>query len=105
MDSINREQPEINRADLSGTDAVERLRDTVKKTSTCFFCTGLSTGGSQATRPMSVQEVDDDGALWILSASDSHKNAEIAQNPLVWLFFQGSEHSGFLTLHGRARAT
>ena len=105
MDSINREQPELNRADLSGADAVERLRDTVKKTSTCFFCTGVSTGGSQATRPMSVQEVDDDGALWILSASDSHKNAEIAQNPLVWLFFQGSEHSGFLTLHGRASAT
>ena len=105
MDSINREQPEINRADLSGADAVERLQDTVKKTSTCFFCTGVSTGGSQATRPMSVQEVDEDGVLWILSASDSHKNAEIAQNSLVWLFFQGSEHSGFLTLHGRARAT
>jgi general stress protein 26 len=102
MDSINKQQPEANRRDLSGADAVERVRETVKKTATCFFCTGVSTGGSQAARPMTVQEVDDSGALWILSASDSHTNAEVAQNPLVWLFFQGSEHSGFASLHGRA---
>ena len=105
MDSINKQQPEANRRDLSGADAVERVRETVTKTATCFFCTGVSTGGSQAARPMTVQEVDDSGALWILSASDSHTNAEVAQNPLVWLFFQGSEHSGFASLHGRATAS
>ncbi|ANH67249.1 general stress protein [Mitsuaria sp. 7] len=102
MDSINRQQPEINRADLSGEDAIERVRSAVKKNQTCFFCTGVSTGGSQATRPMGALQVDDAGTLWFMSASDSHKNAEIAQNPLVWLFFQASEHSGFVTLHGRA---
>ncbi len=31
MDSINREQPEMNRADVSGADAVDRLRNTVNK--------------------------------------------------------------------------
>ena len=51
---------------------------------------------------MSVQEVDAAGTLWFLSASDSHKNLEIAQDPAVRLFFQGSEHSGFLTLTGKA---
>jgi general stress protein 26 len=51
---------------------------------------------------MSVQEVGDDGALWFLSGSDSHKNAEIAQQPDVELFFQGSEHSDFLHLRGHA---
>lgn len=102
MDSINRQQPEVNRADLSGEDAIERVRQAVKKNQTCFFCTGVSTGGSQATRPMGALQVDDSGALWFLSAVDSHKNSEIQQNPLVWLFFQGSEHSGFVSLHGRA---
>ena len=105
MDSINRQQPEDNRADLSGADAIERVRQAVKKNSTCFFCTGVSTGDSQATRPMGALQVDDSGKLWFMSASDSHKNAEIGQNPLVWLFFQGSEHSGFVTLHGRATIT
>lgn len=102
MDSINRQQPEDNRDDLGGKRAVERIKDVVDKTESCFFCTAVAKGGSGATRPMAVQEVDDRGDLWFLSASDSHKNAEIAENPAVRLFFQGSEHSGFLTLTGRA---
>ena len=102
MDSINRQQPEDNREDLRGTDAVERIRDLVKKAETCFFCTAVSVGDSGATRPMSVQEVDEEGHLWFLSASDSHKNREITEAPSVRLFFQVSEHAGFLTLTGQA---
>ncbi|MEO6742940.1 MAG: pyridoxamine 5'-phosphate oxidase family protein [Caldimonas sp.] len=102
MDSINRNQPEENREDLTGKKAVERIRDVVKQTESCFFCTAVSAGGSGATRPMSVQEVDDDGTLWFLSASDSHKNLELGKDPAVRLFFQGSEHAGFLTLTGTA---
>ena len=102
MDSINKNQPEDNREDLTGQGAVERIREVVKKAESCFFCTALSAGGSGATRPMSVQAVDDDGTLWFLSASDSHKNREIAQEPAVRLFFQGSEHAGFLMLTGAA---
>jgi general stress protein 26 len=102
MDSINRNQPEDNREDLIGKDAVERIREVVKKTASCFFCTAVSTGGSGATRPMSVQAVDDAGTLWFLSASDSHKNEELRQEPSVRLFFQGSEHADFLTLTGTA---
>ena len=102
MDSINRNQPEDNREDLIGKDAVERIREVVKKTASCFFCTAVSTGGSGATRPMAVQDVDDAGTLWFLSASDSHKNRELEQEPSVRLFFQGSEHADFLTLTGTA---
>ena len=102
MDSINKNQPEENREDLTGKKAVERIRDVVKQTESCFFCTAVSAGGSGATRPMSVQEVDDDGTLWFLSASDSHKNRELEKDPAVRLFFQGSEHAGFLTLTGTA---
>lgn len=102
MDSINRNQPEDNREDLRDAEAVERIREMVEKAETCFFCTAVSRGSSGATRPMAVQAVDDDGTLWFMSASDSHKNQEIASNPAVRLFFQVSEHAGFLTLTGRA---
>ena len=51
---------------------------------------------------MSVQKVDDAGNLWFLSEIDSHTNLELAENPAVRLFFQGSEHAGFLTLTGKA---
>ena len=102
MDSINKNQPEDNHKDVSGAEAIERIRDTVKKSATCFFCTAVSLGSSAGARPMNVREVDDDGNLWFLSASDSHKNAEIASRSHVRLFLQGSEHSDFLHLTGVA---
>ena len=105
MDSINREQPEDNREDLRGTEAIERIRVMVDKAETCFFCTAVSRGSSGATRPMAVQTVDGDGTLWFLSAADSHKNRELEEDPAVRLFFQVSEHAGFMTLTGRARIT
>lgn len=45
------------------------------------------------------------GDLWFLSANDSHKNEEIAQDPRVKLFFQASAHSAFLHLAGAAIIT
>jgi general stress protein 26 len=105
MDSINANQPEDNREDLRGTRAVERIQEVVKQTASCFFCTAVSHGGSGGARPMTVQKVDGDGNLWFLSAADSHTVLELAENPAVRLFFQASEHSGFLTLTGRARVS
>jgi general stress protein 26 len=102
MDSINRNQPEDNRRDLTARDAVDRIREVVKKTQTCFFCTASGTGDSNGARPMNVRKVDDEGNLWFLSADDSHKNREIAADPAVTLYFQGSEHSDFLRLSGTA---
>jgi general stress protein 26 len=83
-------------------DAVDRIRDVVKKTQTCFFCTASGIGDSDGARPMNVRKVDDTGTLWFLSASDSHKNREIAADPTVTLYFQGSEHADFLRLSGSA---
>lgn len=105
MDSINQQQPEDNRDDLSGTDAVSKIRELVKEAQTCFFCTAQPTGESSAARPMNVREVDDEGNLWFLSANDSHKNAELELDPVVRLYMQGSAHAEFLTLTGHATVT
>ena len=105
MDSINANQPEDNREDLLGHRAVEQIQEVVKQSASCFFCTAVSLGESGAARPMTVQKVDGDGNLWFLSAADSHTVMELAENPAVRLFFQGSEHSGFVTLTGRARVS
>lgn len=102
MDSINRKQPEVNRRDLSGPDAAARLKEMAKDADSCFFVTQGRTGDNRGVRPMSVREADDAGQLWFLSASDSHKNAEIAANPAVRLYFQKNAHSGFLELEGHA---
>lgn len=105
MDSINRNQPEQNRRDLAGTDAIERMKDIVDDADACFFVTAGGAGPSRGVRPMSVREADDAGALWFLSAIDSHKNAELANNPAVKLYFQSGKHSGFLELEGHAEVS
>lgn len=108
MGSIHENQPEEVRADLRGADAVAKLREIVKSAQTCFFCTRVVAGGSGLSgasggaRPMNVRRVDDDGSLWFLSASDSHQNAEIAADPRVDLYLQGSPHSDFVHLVGQA---
>lgn len=102
MDSINRNQPEQNHKDLSGTEAGKKMQELIKKANTCFFCTASADTNPEASRPMSVQKVDEDGTCWFLSASDSHKNADIARDPRVRLLFQGSQHSDFLVLFGEA---
>src|SRR5687767_1534824 len=105
MDSINQNQPEQNRADLSGTDAVAMVKELAERAQSCFFCTEVAARESSRSRPMAVQQVDEQGRLWFLSASDSHKNVEVAADPVVHLYFQASAHSGFLSLTGTVRAS
>ena len=102
MDSINKNQPEDNRDDLEGQDAVKKIKEMVEQAENCFFCSALPTGDSNGDRPMNVRQVDDQGNLWFLSASDSRKNQELALDPAVKLYFQGSKHSDFMQLNGHA---
>jgi general stress protein 26 len=103
MDSINRQQPEDNHEDLHGKDAVKKMKDLAGKNKSCFFCTRSNDDNLPfATRPMSVQQLDDEGNFWFLSASDSYKNQEIEEDSNVQLMFQGSNYSDFLTIYGHA---
>ncbi len=102
MDSINKNQEEDNLENLFGQDAVEKIQELAGKANTCFFCTSIGKGNRFATRPMSVQKIDDKGVFWFLSAADSHKNAEIEKDAQVQLLFQGSKYSDFLNIYGQA---
>jgi general stress protein 26 len=102
MDSIDRNQREDNRADLQGQEAVKKVQEMVKQAQNCFFCSAVATGDSNGDRPMNVRQVDDQGNLWFLSASDSRKNQALALDPSVRLYFQGSKHSDFMQINGVA---
>ena len=102
MDSINKQQPEDNKKSLHGAEAVKKIKELAGSAHSCFFCTNITTGSAFATRPMSPQKIDDEGNLWFLSADDSHKNEQISADPHVQLLFQGSPHSDFMSLYGKA---
>lgn len=101
MNSINQNQPEENTQNLSGAEAVKKIKELADK-ATCFFCSNIKTGIPFSTRPMAVQTIDDEGNLWFLSANDSHMNQEISADPFVQLLFQRSAHSDFLNIYGMA---
>ena len=100
MNSINQQQPEDNFKNLNGPEAITKIKDLVNTAKSCFFCTNIKTGLPLSTRPMSVQEIDNEGNFWFLSANDSHKNDELVHDPFVHLLFQGSAHSDFLNIYG-----
>ncbi len=101
MNSINENQPEKNKENLLGEDAIKKIKALAKKAASCFFCTNIN-GGNFSTRPMAPEQIDDEGNFWFLSASDSYKNKEITIDASVQLLFQGSPHSDFLSINGRA---
>jgi len=101
MNSINQNQPEDNFKNLEGVEAVKKIRELADK-ATCFFCSNIKTGIPFSTRPMSVQQIDDEGSLFFLSANDSNMNKEIEADQFVQLLFQRSAHSDFLNIYGIA---
>ncbi|GAA4778892.1 hypothetical protein GCM10023231_01880 [Olivibacter ginsenosidimutans] len=89
--------------DLHGEEAINKVKELVRVAEACFFCTDLNkVGVPLSIRPMAVQQVDDEGNLWFLSASDSHKNQELSDDPFVHLLFQGSHYADFLNIYGLA---
>jgi general stress protein 26 len=102
MNSINKNQPEDTIENLSREEAVKKIKELIAQSETCFFCTEPASGPSGGVRPMTVQQVDDEGNLWIISANDSHVNAEVALDSKVKLYFQGSKHSDYLYLTAEA---
>jgi general stress protein 26 len=87
--------------DLNRSEAIEKIKELVKHNNICFFTTNLHELPLQS-RPMSTQEVDDNGNLWFLSSRKSNKNVEVDEDPRVQLFFSNKSDSEFLSIYGEA---
>jgi general stress protein 26 len=87
--------------DLHRGEAIDKLKELVKHNPICLFTSRLTQEPFQ-TRPMSTAQVDDEGNLWFLSASDSYKNEEIDYDPNVQLFYVNTPDSEYLTVFGKA---
>lgn len=86
---------------LSRQDAIRRMRELAEDTRVCHFVTRLAATPLQ-TRPMSTQQVDDEGNLWFFSDDVSNKNFQIEEDSRVQLFYGHPSKSEFMTVYGHA---
>lgn len=89
-----------NEKNLSGQQALAKVREIVDEAKTCFFCTDIRTGVPLSVRPMTVLQVDDHGYVWFMTSEETHKNDEVAENPFVHLLMQSGKRAAFLNLYG-----
>lgn len=86
---------------LSREQGVEKLREFAMDAKFCHFVTALGQKPLKS-RPMTTQEVDENGNFWFLSSDSSHKNNEIEDDPEVQLFYSNSGSSEYLSVFGYA---
>ncbi len=87
--------------DLHHSKAIEKLKELASAEDICMFATNLAQRPI-AARPMSTQEVDDEGNIWFLSPKSSDKNYDIQHNSEVQLFYSNKSSSEFLSVFGTA---
>ena len=91
-----------NIKNLKATEGVEKLRELVTAINICLFSTNLKRHNGAMCRPMSAQEVDDEGNIWFFSGLNSDKNSEIQEDNLVQLVFSHPGKSSYMIVNGVA---
>ncbi len=82
-------------------ETIKKLKELAENIDICMFCTQLEQLPISA-RPMSANQVDDDGNIWFISNAKSNKNFEISQDDKVQLFFSKISDSQYLSVFGNA---
>jgi len=90
-----------NYQDLYNADAIAKIKELAQDIKICMFCTELSIRPIP-TRPMGLQDVDDEGNLWFISSATSNKNFEIKHDNDVQLIFAKNADAHFLSIFGTA---
>ena len=80
---------------------LHKLKEEIKDIRTAMLTT-LREDGNFHSRPMSVNEMDDDGTMWFFSHEDSNKVAEIRKNNRVSLGFSDTGAETYVATSGMA---
>lgn len=87
---------------LKAGEGIKKLKQLVDDIDICLFCTDLKTDDGATCRPMSRQEVDEDGSIWFFSEINSDKNIAIQKDNAVQLFFSHPGKHSYLVVNGVA---
>jgi general stress protein 26 len=86
---------------LSQNEGIKKIKELAMAAEICHFITSLGAKPLNS-RPMSTQEVDDEGNFWFFSPKSSMKNEEIDNDPEVQLLFSNNGNSEYLSVFGYA---
>jgi general stress protein 26 len=86
---------------LTSKQAIEKIKELAKAADIGMFTTAL-TQLPLNSRPMSTQNVDDEGNLWFFSEKDSTKNQDIEEDNRVQIFYANKSSSEYLSVYGTA---
>ncbi|MDO5654708.1 MAG: pyridoxamine 5'-phosphate oxidase family protein [Flavobacteriaceae bacterium] len=82
-------------------EAIQKLKELAEDARICMMCTQLD-AKPMAARPMTVQEVDEQGIIWFISGKDSDKNYQLQKDSELQLFFANNGSSEYLSIYGHA---
>lgn len=91
----------MSKENLTHLEAIKKIKELSESAKVCMFCTELETLPINS-RPMSLQETDEEGNLWFISSDDSNKNFEIKDDRRVQLFFMNNSDYQYLSIFGEA---
>ena len=87
---------------LQDREALDKLKELAESLDICMFTT-LHNGRMYA-RPMSTQQIEDDGTMWFFTYEDS-QGAQDANYDHVCLSYASSPKNTYLTVQGRAEVS
>ena len=87
--------------DLSGAEAIEKMKKLAEDARTCLFTT-MTDSRPLPTRPMALQTVEADGSFYFFSAASSNKNDQLQEDSNVQLLFSNNGSSEYLSVYGTA---
>jgi general stress protein 26 len=87
---------------LDQQEAIKKLRDLAEEIDICMFCTNLTVDDGATCRPMSTQQVCEQGNIWFFSEVNSIKNREIEQHKQVQLFYSHPDKNSYMVVNGEA---
>lgn len=86
---------------LYGQEALKKLKSLAENAHMCMMLTALN-DRPIATRPMTIQEVDENGILWFISSKSSDKNHQLTVNSETQVIFVNKTDNEYLSVYGFA---
>lgn len=89
---------------LTGAEGMKKLGDLIGDIKFAMLTTAAK-DGTFDSRPMATQKTEFQGSVWFLTAHDSRKVNEIADNSNVSLIYADPANASYITVKGRANVS